>query len=39
LTTSFTSGTGAVRDRDQFMAATLARKAFGGAPERVEDVE
>jgi hypothetical protein len=26
-------------DLDQFMAATLAQKAFGGAPERVEEVE
>jgi peptide chain release factor 2 len=36
-----TSDTGAVLDGDldQFMAATLAQKAFGGAPEAVEDVE
>src|SRR3954470_6145686 len=36
-----TSDTGAVLDGDldQFMAATLAQKAFGGAPEQVEDVE
>ena len=36
-----TSDTGAVLDGDldQFMAATLAQKAFGGAPESVEDVE
>ena len=26
-------------DLDQFMAATLAQKAFGGGPENVEDVE
>ena len=36
-----TSDTSAVLDGDldQFMAATLAQKAFGGAPEQVEDVE
>jgi peptide chain release factor 2 len=36
-----TSNTGAVLDGDldQFMEATLAQKAFGGAPEKVEDVE
>jgi peptide chain release factor 2 len=36
-----TSDTSAVLDGDldQFMAATLAQKAFGGAPEAVEDVE
>jgi peptide chain release factor 2 len=26
-------------DLDQFMEATLAQRAFGGAPEEVEDVE
>jgi peptide chain release factor 2 len=26
-------------DLDEFMAATLAQRAFGGAPEQVEDVE
>jgi len=36
-----TSNTGAVLDGDldQFMAATLAQKAFGKAPAQVEDVE
>ena len=36
-----TSNTGAVLDGDldQFMEATLAAKAFGTAPEKVEDVE
>src|ERR1700704_2445806 len=36
-----TSDTGAVLDGDldQFMAATLAQKACGGAPEAVEEVE
>jgi peptide chain release factor 2 len=36
-----TSNTGAVLDGDldQFMEATLAQKAFGTAPEQVEDVE
>jgi peptide chain release factor 2 len=36
-----TSDTGAVLDGDldQFMAATLAQKAFGGGPAQVEDVE
>jgi len=36
-----TSSTGAVLDGDldQFMEAELARKAFGGGPETVEDVE
>jgi peptide chain release factor 2 len=36
-----TSDTGGVLDGDldQFMEATLAQKAFGGAPEQVEDVE
>jgi peptide chain release factor 2 len=36
-----TSDTGGVLDGDldQFMAATLAQRAFGGAPEGVEDVE
>jgi peptide chain release factor 2 len=36
-----TSDIGAVLDGDldQFMAATLAQKAFGGALEQVEDVE
>jgi peptide chain release factor 2 len=36
-----TSNTGGVLDGDidQFMAATLAQKAFGGAPTEVEDVE
>jgi len=36
-----TSNTGAVLDGDidQFMAAALAQKAFGGGPEAVEDVE
>jgi peptide chain release factor 2 len=36
-----TSNTGAVLDGDldQFMAATLAQKAFGGGPESVEDVD
>jgi len=36
-----TSNTGAVLDGDldAFMEATLAQKAFGGAPEQVEDVE
>ena len=36
-----TSNTGAVLegDLDQFMEAELARKAFGGGPETVEDVE
>ena len=36
-----TSNTGAVLDGDldQFMEATLGQKAFGGAPEEVEDVE
>src|SRR6202790_1667032 len=36
-----TSDTSAVLDGDldQFMAATLAQKAFGGAPEAVEDVD
>ncbi|MGD0334250.1 MAG: peptide chain release factor 2 [Xanthobacteraceae bacterium] len=36
-----TSNTGAVLDGDidQFMAATLAQKAFGGEPNEVEDVE
>ena len=36
-----TSNTGAVLDGDldRFMEATLAQKAFGGAPEAVEDVE
>ena len=36
-----TSNTGAVLDGDldQFMAATLAQKAFGKSPVTVEDVE
>jgi peptide chain release factor 2 len=36
-----TSNTGAVLDGDldQFMAATLAQKAFGGGPDTVEDVD
>ncbi len=36
-----TSNTGAVLDGDldRFMEATLAQKAFGGAPEKVDDVE
>jgi peptide chain release factor 2 len=36
-----TSNTGAVLDGDldQFMAATLAQKAFGGGPDSVEDVD
>jgi peptide chain release factor 2 len=36
-----TSNTGAVLDGDldQFMEAELARKAFGGGPDKVEDVE
>jgi peptide chain release factor 2 len=36
-----TSNTGAVLDGDldAFMEAALAQKAFGGAPEKVEDVE
>jgi peptide chain release factor 2 len=36
-----TSNTGAVLDGDldKFMQAALAQKAFGGGPERVEDVE
>jgi len=36
-----TSNTGAVLDGDldQFMAATLAQRAFGGGPESVEDVD
>jgi peptide chain release factor 2 len=36
-----TSNTGSVLDGDldQFMAAVLAQKAFGGAPKEVEDVE
>ena len=36
-----TSNTGAVLDGDldQFMEAELARKAFGGGLETVEDVE
>src|ERR1700681_4192950 len=36
-----TSNTGGVLDGDldQFMEATLAQKAFGGAPAQVEDVE
>jgi len=36
-----TSDTGGVLDGDldQFMAATLAQKAFGGGPETVEDVD
>jgi peptide chain release factor 2 len=36
-----TSDTGGVLDGDldQFMAAALAQKAFGGGPEQVEDVE
>jgi len=36
-----TSDTGGVLDGDldQFMEATLAQRAFGGAPEKVEDVE
>jgi peptide chain release factor 2 len=36
-----TSNTGGVLDGDldQFMEATLAQRAFGGAPEQVEDVE
>jgi peptide chain release factor 2 len=36
-----TSNTGAVLDGDldQFMEAELARKAFGGGPEQVDDVE
>jgi peptide chain release factor 2 len=36
-----TSNTGAVLDGDldQFMEAELARKAFGGGPDQVEDVE
>jgi peptide chain release factor 2 len=36
-----TSDTGGVLDGDldQFMEATLAQRAFGGAPEAVEDVE
>jgi peptide chain release factor 2 len=36
-----TSNTGAVLDGDldQFMEAELARKAFGGGPDKIEDVE
>jgi peptide chain release factor 2 len=36
-----TSGTGAVLDGDldPFMAAALAQKAFGGGPDKVEDVD
>ena len=36
-----TSNTGGVLDGDldEFMQAALAQKAFGGGPERVEDVE
>ena len=36
-----TSNTGGVLDGDldQFMAATLAQKAFGSGPEHVEDVD
>ena len=36
-----TSNTGGVLDGDldEFMEAALAQKAFGGAPEQVEDVE
>ena len=36
-----TSSTGAVLDGDldDFMAATLAQKAFGGGPEQIEDVD
>jgi len=36
-----TSNTGAVLDGDldQFMEAELARRAFGGGPEQIEDVE
>ena len=36
-----TSNTAAVLDGDldQFMEATLAQRAFGGAPKEVEDVE
>jgi peptide chain release factor 2 len=36
-----TSDTGGVLDGDldQFMAVTLAQKAFGGGPETVEDVD
>jgi peptide chain release factor 2 len=36
-----TSDTGGVLDGDldQFMAAALAQKAFGGGPEQIEDVE
>jgi peptide chain release factor 2 len=36
-----TSNTGAVLDGDldEFMQAALAQKAFGGAPEKVDDVE
>jgi peptide chain release factor 2 len=36
-----TSNTGAVLDGDldDFMAATLAQKAFGGGPEKIEDVD
>jgi peptide chain release factor 2 len=36
-----TSNTGAVLDGDidRFMEAALAQKAFGGEPEKVEDVE
>lgn len=36
-----TSNTGAVLDGDldDFMAATLAQKAFGGGPEAIEDVD
>jgi peptide chain release factor 2 len=36
-----TSNTAAVLDGDldEFMAATLAQKAFGGGPKDIEDVE
>ncbi|HWV52572.1 MAG TPA: peptide chain release factor 2, partial [Pseudorhodoplanes sp.] len=36
-----TSDTGGVLDGDldQFMAAALAQKAFGGGPDQVEDVD
>jgi peptide chain release factor 2 len=36
-----TSNTGAVLDGDldAFMEAALAQRAFGGAPEKVEDVD
>ena len=36
-----TSNTGAVLDGDldEFMGATLAQKAFGDAPNQVEDVD